>query len=50
MRSYQKKLKKIMDMHFPGTFYAKKIKSQKILKNAKTAFIFCFPCFERLTF
>ena len=43
-------LKKIMDMHFSGRFYAKKIKSQQILKNAKTAFISCFPCFERLIF
>ena len=36
-----------MDMYLPGKFDTKKL-SQKILKNAKTAFNFCFPCSEGL--
>ena len=37
-----------MDMYLSGKIYAKKL-SLKILKNAKTASIFCFSCSERLT-
>ena len=37
-----------MNMYLSGKFYA--INKLKILKNAKTASNFCFPCSKRLTF
>ena len=39
-----------MDVYLSGKFYAKKINSPKICKNAKTVSNFCFPCSERLPF
>ena len=39
-----------MGMYLSGKFYAKKINSLKILKNAKTASKFYFPCSERVIF